>query len=434
MAFKSAAAVAASLLTLASAQQIGTAPEVHPKLPTQRCTKAGGCVTVDTAVVLDSDIHNIHEIGSPTTRCVVGQGKCTSIESCGANCAIDGISDYESMGVFTDGSAIKLRQYMPNPDGTTRHVSPRVYLMAADGNNYEDLRLLNQELTFDVDTSEMVCGMNGALYLSEMYMNGSRSDLNPAGAKYGTGYCDAQCYKHFQWVDGEANLNGTWGNCCGEMDIWEANAMAGTMVPHPCNGTVEGIYKCVGEDECNQPVGVCDKWGCGLNPYGLGSKDFYGRNKTVNTNKKITVVTQFITDDGTSNGTLVEIKRLYVQDGKVIEFPSNTAGGVADVDSLTTPFCAATASFHEQRGGLGSMGRSIQRGMVLIFSIWNDAGGFMQWLDGGDRGPCNTTEGNPALIQKNHPEVSVTYSNIKWGEIGSTFSAGPSKCKRRTSI
>jgi cellulose 1,4-beta-cellobiosidase len=35
--------------------------------------------------------------------------------------------------------------------------------------------------------------VNGALYVSEMSATGEASDLNVAGAKYGTGYCDAQC-------------------------------------------------------------------------------------------------------------------------------------------------------------------------------------------------------------------------------------------------
>ena len=33
----------------------------------------------------------------------------------------------------------------------------------------------------------------------------------------------------------------------------------------------------------------------------------------------MTVVTQFITSDGTDNGDLVEMRRLYVQDGKVVQ-------------------------------------------------------------------------------------------------------------------
>ena len=32
----------------------------------------------------------------------------------------------------------------------------------------------------------------------------------------------------------------------------------------------------------------------------------------------MTVVTQFLTDDGTDNGDLIEIRRFYVQDGRKI--------------------------------------------------------------------------------------------------------------------
>ena len=39
----------------------------------------------------------------------------------------------------------------------------------------------------------------------------------------------------------------------------------------------------------------------------------------MDSSKKMTVVTQFITDDGTDTGELVEMRRLYVQDGKIIE-------------------------------------------------------------------------------------------------------------------
>ena len=33
----------------------------------------------------------------------------------------------------------------------------------------------------------------------------------------------------------------------------------------------------------------------------------------------MTVVTQFITDDGTDTGDLVEMRRIYLQDGKIID-------------------------------------------------------------------------------------------------------------------
>lgn len=68
------------------------------------------------------------------------------------------------------------------------------------------------------------------------------------------------------------------------------------------------------------------------------------------------------------------------------------------------------------------IGDAMARGMVLIFSIWWDTGGFMNWLDTGSSGPCNTTEGNPAVIVEEQPDPAVTWSNIKWGEIGSTYS------------
>ncbi len=67
------------------------------------------------------------------------------------------------------------------------------------------------------------------------------------------------------------------------------------------------------------------------------------------------------------------------------------------------------------------MGASLARGMVLIFSIWWDTGGYMNWLDTGSSGPCNTTEGNPSVITRVQPDPAVTFSNIKWGEIDSTY-------------
>ncbi len=164
-----------------------------------------------------------------------------------------------------------------------------------------------------------------------------------------------------------------------------------------------------------------------MNPYAYGFTDFYGRNKTVDTNRKFTVTTQFITSNGRADGELTEIRRLYVQDGTVIKNQVVSAGG-ASYDSITDGFCNATASWAQQRGGLPQMGKAIGRGMVLIFSVWADNGGFMNWLDSGSSGPCNSTEGNPALIVQQHPDAAVTFSNIKWGEIGSTYKGD---CRRR---
>lgn len=59
--------------------------------------------------------------------------------------------------------------------------------------SYEMFMLKNQEFTFDVDVSNLPCGLNGALYFVEMEKDGGKSahPQNKAGAQYGTGYCDA---------------------------------------------------------------------------------------------------------------------------------------------------------------------------------------------------------------------------------------------------
>ncbi|TVY32978.1 Endo-beta-1,4-glucanase [Lachnellula occidentalis] len=427
--------LAASLIPFVSAQQIGTyTPEVHPMLTSQQCTKAGGCVTVNTSVVLDASFRSLHNIGGNAS--CVSQGFNTSIcpdaESCSRDCALEGV-DYASYGIKTNGTALTLNLFTTE-DNVTSLVSPRVYLLAND-TTYDMFQLLDREITFDVDISKAGCGVNGALYLSEMSPTGNEGPLNSAGAKYGTGYCDAQCPSQ-NYINGVANFNGTLGACCAEMDLWEANSAATAFTPHPCNTT--GVYACT-EPLCGHAdkyAGVCDEDGCDFNAYRNGAPDFYGPNKTIDTNRKFTVVTQFLT---TRNKTLTEIKRLYVQDGKVIQNAHTNISGVVSENSISDAYCkeqktafGATDDFSSQ-GGLAQMGRALDRGMVLIFSIWDDAGSGMQWLDGTSetvtgvgsvRGPCSATSGDAAAIMAEEPGSAVTFENIRTGEIGSTFLGG----------
>lgn len=201
------------------------------------------------------------------------------------------------------------------------------------------------------------------------------------------------------------------------MDIWEANGYATAMTPHTCN--ITGLYECTGA-ECTWD-GVCDQWGCGWSPYGEGQKDYYGPGPgyTVDTLKPMTVVTQFPTF---KNGTLQAINRLYVQNGKVIySLPVNITGTPAYTE-IDADFCAPSASRFVPLGGLQEMEEALGRGMTLIFALWWDTSGYMNWLDSGNAGPCNATEGNPTVITTIEPNPSVTFSNIKWGDIGSTYS------------
>jgi cellulase len=224
------------------------------------------------------------------------------------------------------------------------------------------------------------------------------------------------------------------------MDIWESNSRALGYTPHPCS--IESIYGCTGE-ECTFD-GVCDQWGCGFNPYALGRKEYFGRGSefVIDTTKKFTVTTQFITDDNTASGSLIDVRRSYRQGNRTIENAVATAAsGYEGLDSVTAvssvfhshrflyhkltifqEYCDAKSAEGKRLGGLDAQGRALERGSVLIFSIWNSDGDFMNWMDSGDAGPCNATEGNPELILANQPDTHVNFSNVRWGDIDSTTS------------
>jgi len=194
-----------TLAGLGASQQIGTnIPEIHPKLTTYKCTKAAGCKAQNTAIVLDQDWRRVSVVGDPRRTCKelglepLNRTLCPDAITCGRNCALEGVN-YTQFGVHTKDDAITLNMYTPYLPIATQ---PRVYLLDATETTYENVRMLDAEISFDVDVSKLPCGMNGALYLSEMEMTGGRSALNPAGASRGTGYCDAQCPKAYTWVNG----------------------------------------------------------------------------------------------------------------------------------------------------------------------------------------------------------------------------------------
>jgi cellulose 1,4-beta-cellobiosidase len=226
------------------------------------------------------------------------------------------------------------------------------------------------------------------------------------------------------------------------MDLWEANNAATAFTPHSCNET--GVYACSGTacgGGTNKYKGVCDADGCDYNAYRMGATDFYGPGLTVDTTKPFTVVTQFLTHDNTSAGTLSEIRRIYVQGGKVIQNAVLKTQGIDKTNTISEDFCAAQKSVFggenafAEKGGMAGMGGALGRGMVLALSIWDDAGSNMLWLDGtfpttatnstpgAARGPCSSTSGKPADNMKNYPDAAVVFSKIKSGDLGSTFKA-----------
>ncbi|GJJ05827.1 hypothetical protein Clacol_000014 [Clathrus columnatus] len=452
--FNKAALYVFSLLAVAYGQQVGTeTPEVHPTMSWETCTTSG-CTTNQGTVVLDSNWRWLHDVGG-YTNCYTGNTwdatYCPDAVTCAENCALDGADYASTYGITTSGNSLTLDFVTTS---SQKNVGSRVYLMASDDTNYEIFNVLNKEFTFDVDVSNLPCGLNGALYFSEMDADGGLSKYpnNKAGAKYGTGYCDSQCPRDLKFINGEANVvgwepsttdanagTGNFGSCCNEMDVWEANSISAAFTPHPC--TVQGQTQCSGEDCAitNRYDGLCDPDGCDFNSFRMGDQTFYGPGLTVDTSSKFTVVTQFLTSDNTTTGTLSEIRRLYVQNGVVIQNSNSNIPGMATYDSVSTDFCNAqktafndTTSF-QSHGGMTNMGEAFAQGVVLVMSIWDDYAAEMLWLDsdypvGADasspgvaRGTCATTSGQPTEIEADSPNSSVTFSNIRFGPIGTTY-------------
>jgi cellulose 1,4-beta-cellobiosidase len=201
----SRAAIAASIIAVASAQQPGTlTKEVHPALPIQSCT-AGGCKTVDTSITLDANWRYLH--AKDGGNCFDGSSwnvtNCPDAATCAKNCYLEGADYPKTYGVKASGSDLTL-SFITND--TAVNIGSRLYMMASD-TEYKMFKLLNQEFSFEVDVSNLPCGLNGALYFVEMDADGGAKEYknNKAGAAYGTGYCDAQCPQTIKFIDGQVS-------------------------------------------------------------------------------------------------------------------------------------------------------------------------------------------------------------------------------------
>ncbi|KAH7168454.1 C-family cellulase 1 [Fusarium sp. MPI-SDFR-AT-0072] len=410
--------LSALAVQVAVAQTPDKAKEQHPKLETYRCTKASGCKKQTNYIVADAGIHGIRQkngAGCGDWGQKPNATACPDEASCAKNCILSGMDSnaYKNAGITTSGNKLRLQQLINN-----QLVSPRVYLLEENKKTYEMLHLTGTEFSFDVEMEKLPCGMNGALYLSEMPQDGGKSTSrnSKAGAYYGAGYCDAQCYVT-PFINGVGNIKGQ-GVCCNELDIWEANSRATHIAPHPCSKP--GLYGCTG-DECGSS-GICDKAGCGWNHNRINVTDFYGRGKQykVDSTRKFTVTSQFVAN---KQGDLIELHRHYIQDNKVIESAVVNISGPPKINFINDKYCAATGANEYMRlGGTKQMGDAMSRGMVLAMSVWWSEGDFMAWLDQGVAGPCDATEGDPKNIVKVQPNPEVTFSNIRIGEIGSTSS------------
>ncbi|KAI0141416.1 1,4-beta-D-glucan cellobiohydrolase B [Pestalotiopsis sp. NC0098] len=449
-------AAASALIAAVRAQQACTlTTETHPSMSWSTCTAAGSCTTKAGSVTVDANWRWTHAVAN-STNCYTGNewdaSLCPDGETCATNCCLDGADYSGTYGVTTSGDALSLTFVTEGQYST--NIGSRLYLMDTD-TAYQGFTLLGNEFTFDVDVSGLGCGLNGAVYFVSMDLDGGSSEFptNTAGAKYGTGYCDSQCPSDVKFIDGIANSDdwtpssndanagtGAKGACCAEMDIWEANSISTAYTPHPCTDST--YHSCVG-DACggtyssDRYAGDCDPDGCDFNSYRQGNTTFYGAGSefTLDTTQKLTIVTQFLTD---TSGSLSEIKRFYVQNGAVIPNSESLIGGVSG-NSITEDYCSAQktafgdTNVFDERGGLAQMGAALAKPMVLVMSLWDDHAANMLWLDstypvdstsaGAARGTCATTSGVPADVESGQASSKVTYSNIKFGPINSTFTS-----------
>ena len=196
-----------SALALVRGQQIGTnTAETHPTLAVEQCT-ASGCTSTTQSIVLDANWRWTHDVGG-YTNCYTGNtwnsSICTDGTTCAQNCAVDGASYSSTYGISTTGNSVKLNFVTAGASSSGANVGSRVYLMK-DNTHYQMFNLMGQEFTFDVDMSELPCGINGALYFSQMPADGGISATNKAGAQYGTGYCDSQCPQDMKFIDGSVS-------------------------------------------------------------------------------------------------------------------------------------------------------------------------------------------------------------------------------------
>lgn len=396
-----------ALVSFGNSVKAGT-KDSRPKITWQKCTKSG-CTSQSAGIVIDANWRDIvDESGSFCWRNNWDTSVCADEKDCAQKCYLNAY-EYVNAGVSTSGSSVTLKFKTPTGD-----IGSRVYLFDESAGTYVNFKVLNKEFTFDVDTSTLACAMNGALYFSEMDADGGtkRFPSNTAGAAYGTGYCDAQCPKDGKFVGDVANIGNKYGSCCFEFDIWEANKESTQFAGHTCSVTGPAQV-------CTSDCNLCDTNGCGWNHY-KGDKDYYGPGLKVDTKSKFTVVTQFVTDSGTDTGNLVEIRRKYVQNGKVIENNVRTLQN-DKWDSITDDYCtkAAGAQAYVTKGGNGAFTKSFTRGAVLALSLWTD--GSMAWLDASDNGRCPNAGYSKDQLAADNPNAHIEFSNIKFGDIGTTY-------------
>merc|ERR1719273_274079 len=230
-----------AILPIVLGQQIGhQKEESHLPMKLFKCNDPS-CSSSNyekMSLVLDSNWRWLHKMND-YVNCYEGNSwdssYCPDPVSCAQNCGLDGIPPEDwsgTYGISQSGDKDVTLKLVTHGEYSS-NVGSRMILLDESGKKYKKFNLLNKEFSFDVDVSNMDCGLNGALYLVEMDADGGLSySGNSAGAEYGTGYCDAQCPHDIKFINGEANMldwggsdtdpnsgTGRYGSCCAELNV-----------------------------------------------------------------------------------------------------------------------------------------------------------------------------------------------------------------------
>jgi cellulose 1,4-beta-cellobiosidase len=314
--------------------------------------------------VLDANWRWVHK-SQGYENCFTSAWVCDDCDSC----ELEGVSQQQYLqtyGVDSQGSQLTLRFV------TGSNVGSRLYL--ADDHGYLPITPLNHRISFDLDLSQVPCGVNAAVYLVNM------SSTLP---ELGVGYGDAQCPTDIKYFGSGAVNRDHQAVCALELDLTEANREAMAWTLHPCVGT------------------NCDKAGADMNAFRQGFPEFYGPGKTVDTKQPFTVVTEFREDS---------MRRYYRQNGQIHEHPT---GPLTAESAARWAANFGEQSVFEASGGFPAFWA--QGTYVLVVSIWDDPATGMQWLDGstgsgpgGARGPCA-----PSQPRSSSPNAFYTFANLR---------------------
>lgn len=97
---------------------------------------------------------------SQSTNCYTGdewnQKLCPDPVTCAKNCQLDAADYEQTYGIIAEGNQVQINFVTKGQYGS--NIGARTYMMDTE-NTYRIFKLKNKEFTFDVDVSQLPCGL-----------------------------------------------------------------------------------------------------------------------------------------------------------------------------------------------------------------------------------------------------------------------------------